>query len=75
VYKKTCKLKPTSWIIRMWSTLEYTNILIWVKMARNLLDLMTMKIIFYIESAIVRFQKDIHYNVLVNFSHFLFTFL
>jgi hypothetical protein len=44
-------------------------------MAKNLLDLMTMKIRFYTESAIVRFQKDIHYNVLVNFSHFLLTFL
>jgi hypothetical protein len=34
-----------------------------------------MTIRFYMENAIIKFQKDIHYNVLVNFLHFLITFL
>jgi hypothetical protein len=44
-------------------------------MATNLLHLMTTTIRFYMESGIARLQIDIHISVLVNFSHFVFTFL
>jgi hypothetical protein len=44
-------------------------------MATNLLDLMKTTIIFYMENGIVKFLKYIHNSVLVNFSHYLLTFL
>jgi hypothetical protein len=36
---------------------------------------MTMTIRFYMESGIAKLQKHIQNNVLLNFQHFIFTFL
>jgi hypothetical protein len=53
----------------MWVALDYNNLLTCVTTATNLLDFMTTKIIFYMESAIANFEVDIHNKVLVNFLH------
>jgi hypothetical protein len=44
----------------MWFALEYNNLLIYVTMAIDMLDFMTMVIRFYMESGIAKFSIDIH---------------
>jgi hypothetical protein len=65
-------------MIKMWFALHYNNILTCVTcvtMATNLLHLMTMTIIFYMENGFARLQIDIHNSVFVNFLHSFLTFL
>jgi hypothetical protein len=59
----------------MWFALHYNNILTCVTTTIDLLHLMIRTIRFYMESGIAKLQIYIHNSVLVNFSHFLFTFL
>jgi hypothetical protein len=53
----------------MWFALHYNNIVTCVTVATNLLHLMTMTIIFYMENGIARLQIYVDNNVFVNFLH------